>query len=553
MRPLVRQRSVSALNLTNNASRRDTSTCGTNVNSLLSTNDHHRHHDHRRPCLSPSGSVLRRGIFGATVPLMMGRRSRRRTGESSGDGKALKRPRAVVRIPKDGVPDVAKVYPELYEELLAVKVADMEQMIQDTLAAANGAGDGDNATILPPTEVFRSPEEAFRMRANFKIWRSGDADTGFSTDYVMFERDDSRTPVQVTHYPMGSPLVQTLMEPILTAIRDTNELREAINDVRFLTTLKGDALVTITYNRPIGDAWVDAIESLVQTLPRAAHDTAPVKFVGRSRKIKLIVGEDGDTVDEALTVPHILSPLLYRQTEGAFSQPNAAVCQKMLGWAYSATAPTTVDGEEEEKHDLCELYCGNGCFTVALAGNFRRVVATEMSKASVELARFNLERNGVENVKVARLNAEDFVEAYEGRRKFRRLEDAGIIVVGGRVGEDDGEEEGEAEEGDETKEGDETEEGNEDSDEGKEGMTFDRLQTLFVDPPRAGLDETCRNLAVQFDRIVYVSCNPETLVRDIAELLPTHEVVRVAAFDQFPYTPHLEAGVVLKRRRSENE
>ena len=74
------------------------------------------------------------------------------------------------------------------------------------------------------------------------------------------------------------------------------------------------------------------------------------------------------------------------------------------------------------------------------------------------------------------------------------------------------------------------------------------MRTLFVAPPRAGLDATCRELAATFDHVVYVSCNPETLARDLAELSATHEVTRLAAFDQFPYTPHLESGVVLVRR-----
>ena len=47
--------------------------------------------------------------------------------------------------------------------------------------------------------------------------------------------------------------------------------------------------------------------------------------------------------------------------------------------------------------------------------------------------------------------------------------------------------------------------------------------------------------------MVYVSCNPDTLARDVRELSATHEVTRLAAFDQFPYTPHLECGVVLER------
>jgi tRNA/tmRNA/rRNA uracil-C5-methylase (TrmA/RlmC/RlmD family) len=51
------------------------------------------------------------------------------------------------------------------------------------------------------------------------------------------------------------------------------------------------------------------------------------------------------------------------QVEGAFSQPNSTVCQKMLGWAADVTCGSA--------GDLLELYCGNANFTVALAPSFR--------------------------------------------------------------------------------------------------------------------------------------------------------------------------------------
>lgn len=74
--------------------------------------------------------------------------------------------------------------------------------------------------------------------------------------------------------------------------------------------------------------------------------------------------------------------------------------------------------------------------------------------------------------------------------------------------------------------------------------------SLFVDPPRAGLDETCSQIAAGFDRISYVSCNPETLARDVRLLAPTHFVERIAAFDQLFYTDHLECGVLRGRARA---
>lgn len=471
---------------------------------------------------------------------------------------------------------VAQVYPDRYDELLKEKVDDLERRVREAFAVAANDDEDENdetATAVPAAEVFDSARSGFRMRANFKMWWTKDettedgkidgesevADDLHENDdddkenttnnatvavlrkntnhenselhYVMFERGDSDTPHKVDDYPMGYSSLRSLMGPLLKELQAMEELSRRINDVRFLTTLRGDVLLTVTYNRPIGDDWHAAATALSEKLSPIV-DT-DVRVVGRSRKVKLVVG--GDTVEEVLTVGTTMtttdSPssaprtFRYTQTEGAFTQPNARVCESMLAWAVDATRGST-------DHDLCELYCGNGCFTVALADNFRRVVATEMSRASVELAEGNLARNGCDNVRVARLNAEDFWDVYRDddddaalAKHRRRLANAGI-----RIARHEQEEE-EEEEGDAIA-----------------TTTFDRLRTLFVDPPRAGLDETCRALAREFERVVYVSCNPETLCRDLADLADTHRPTRLAAFDQFPYTHHLEAGVVLERR-----
>ena len=52
-----------------------------------------------------------------------------------------------------------------------------------------------------------------------------------------------------------------------------------------------------------------------------------------------------------------------------------------------------------------------------------------------------------------------------------------------------------------------------------------------------------------FEQIIYISCNPETLHRDLKELIKSHEIVRFALFDQFAYTNHIESGVILKKTR----
>jgi tRNA (uracil-5-)-methyltransferase len=73
------------------------------------------------------------------------------------------------------------------------------------------------------------------------------------------------------------------------------------------------------------------------------------------------------------------------------------------------------------------------------------------------------------------------------------------------------------------------------------------FSTIFVDPPRSGLDETTRELVKNFDQVIYISCNPETLHRDLKELLKTHQILNFALFDQFSYSKHIESGVILKK------
>ena len=70
--------------------------------------------------------------------------------------------------------------------------------------------------------------------------------------------------------------------------------------------------------------------------------------------------------------------------------PTARSTRSMLSWAYDAL------GERDD--DLLELYCGNGNFTLPLATRVRKVLATEISKSSVNAALANLADNGVDNV-----------------------------------------------------------------------------------------------------------------------------------------------------------
>lgn len=331
---------------------------------------------------------------------------------------------------------------------------------------------------LPAPAVFPSPPLHFRMRAEFRIWHDGDR-----SFYAMTPPGGSK-PEPISAFDIGSPAIQAAMPRLLAAIEGDALLRRKLYAVEFLTTRDGQVLVTLIYHKPLGNDWLEAATAMREHLG--------IDLIGRSRKQKRVLGRDH--VTETFRVGN--RQLSYRQVESGFTQPNAAVNEAMLNWAVEVSCDS--DG------DLLELYCGNGNFTLALAPNFRRVLATEVAKISVDAAHHNIATNGVDNVVLVRMSSEEFTEAWNGVRPFRRLRDV--------------------------------------------DLTSYRFSTLFVDPPRAGLDPGTLALARRFDRILYISCNPVTLKDNLSALADSHSVEKFAVFDQFPYTHHLECGALLVKR-----
>lgn len=75
---------------------------------------------------------------------------------------------------------------------------------------------------------------------------------------------------------------------------------------------------------------------------------------------------------------------------------------------------------------------------------------------------------------------------------------------------------------------------------------------VFVDPPRKGLDEhTIQNIIkLKPERFIYISCNPATLVRDLAKLDEIYEIKEIQALDMFPFTSHVECVAVLQLKEN---
>jgi 23S rRNA (uracil1939-C5)-methyltransferase len=79
-----------------------------------------------------------------------------------------------------------------------------------------------------------------------------------------------------------------------------------------------------------------------------------------------------------------------------------------------------------------------------------------------------------------------------------------------------------------------------------------RPEVLIIDPPRAGMhkDVVKQTLALRPDRIVYVSCNPSTLARDLGLLKEAYRILEVQPVDLFPHTYHIESVARLVSRKT---
>jgi len=307
---------------------------------------------------------------------------------------------------------------------------------------------------------------------------------GEQLHYAMFDPENPKQPVMVENFPMAAEAICALMPRLLERLRGSQTLRGGLFQADFLATLSGELMVTLIYHRRLGDGWELAARDLAADLN--------IQVIGRSRGQKVVL--DRDWLLEAFELNG--RQLRYQQIEGGFTQPNGGVNRQMLGWACAQAA--SLGG------DLLELYCGNGNFTMALAPLFDKVLATEVSKSSVHAAQYNIAANDIENVALVRASSAEIADVLAGREVLKRMKDIDLESY--------------------------------------------RFSTLFVDPPRSGLDTTTLEFAAGFEHILYISCNPQTLQENVAALQATHGVSAAAVFDQFPYTHHLECGLLLTRR-----
>ncbi len=225
-------------------------------------------------------------------------------------------------------------------------------------------------------------------------------------------------------------------------------------------------------------------KSLISLVNQVSEDLK-VNIIIRSKNYKYETR--GSYLDDTL----IYKNLKIFQTDNTFTQSNKYLVDKMI---------LKVIDFIENPDDLLELYCGIGTFTIPLSFIFKKVLATENNRNSIKCLNKSLEENNISNIHNARLSSDEVSELFKGKI-FNRMNSKNISDF--------------------------------------------NFSHILLDPPRSGLSEDVINLASNFKKIIYVSCNAETYIRDI-NLIRSHKITNIELFDQFPNKNHLEIVSVLK-------
>jgi 23S rRNA (uracil1939-C5)-methyltransferase len=244
-------------------------------------------------------------------------------------------------------------------------------------------------------------------------------------------------------------------------------------------------LITTDQGNPV------AVEALAAHLQARFPDITTLVHSRRRAKAQVATGEDSRTLWGPGYIEEQLGHLRLRISANSFLQTNTAATEGL----YDAVSRL---GEFTGAETIWDLYCGAGSIALYLAAQVDRVVGFELVAAAVNDAYGNCRLNGLNNCQFL---AGDLKE---------RLREA--LRAGPRH--------------------------------------QPRPDVVITDPPRAGLHsqvvQALREIAPR--RILYVSCNPATLARDLGLLEDRYAIVTIQPFDLFPHTSHIECVARLDRR-----
>ena len=247
----------------------------------------------------------------------------------------------------------------------------------------------------------------------------------------------------------------------------------------------GEIMVVLVLASPV----LPSKNNFIKVLRKEHPEISTVVLNVNDRQTSVILGNRNVTLYGKGYLEDTLCGKTFRISPSAFYQVNPVQTEKLYQKAIEMAQLT---GQET----VLDAYCGIGTIGIIASDKAKRVIAVEINRDAVRDAVANMKINKAENITICAEDAGEFMAEL-------------------------------AESGEE------------------------KVDVVFMDPPRAGSDETFLSALVQLapEKVVYISCNPETLARDL-KFLTEHgyKAKKAVAVDMFPWTSHVETVVGLRRK-----
>jgi len=254
---------------------------------------------------------------------------------------------------------------------------------------------------------------------------------------------------------------------------------------RFLALRHSESLDEWMVNIVTAEENRPVMTALADTLTGRFNNVKTVLNNITARKAGVATGEREGVITGPGFIEDRIGTYAFHISANSFFQTNSLGAETLYGKVLEFA-------ELEGAETVLDLYSGTGTIPIFLSGHVRSVVGMEIIESAILDAQSNCEANGIHHCRFILGDIKDNLSALRWRP-----------------------------------------------------------DVLIIDPPRAGMhkDVLARVMEMGTERVVYVSCNPATLARDLAVMSQDYEIVEIQPVDMFPHTYHIEAVAKLIRRK----
>ena len=234
-------------------------------------------------------------------------------------------------------------------------------------------------------------------------------------------------------------------------------------------------------------------KKLVETLTKKFPTIRSIIKNVNMKNTNVILGQENINIYGDRYIEDALGEYTFKISPLSFYQVNPVQAEKLYNLGVKMAHISKDD-------TVFDLYCGIGTISLFMAKYAKKVYGIEIVKEAVEVARKNAKSNNVENTEFIAGDVE--------------------VVLDELIN--------------------------------KQGKNAD---IVMFDPPRKGLDKTSiiNILKIMPKKIVYISCNPATLIRDLADFEEYYDINTIIPVDMFPFTSHVECVALMGRKDNKNE